>query len=101
MSRGLRVSAQVMRFATRLAPEPRRALKRALRELASERGDILPLEGGLTGYHRLRVGRHRVIFAYASDGALEAIFAGERSLVYEVFEAEFVRRIRSGPARGA
>jgi len=101
MSRRLRVSDQVLRFATLLAPEPRRVLKRALRALASEQGDILPLEGGLSGYYRLRVGRHRVLFAYASDGALEVLFAEERSLVYEVFEAEFVRRIRSGPARGA
>jgi mRNA interferase RelE/StbE len=101
MNRTVRVSAQVVRFATQLAPEPRRALKQALRDLRAERGDIRALEGGLTGYHRLRVGRHRVVFAYAPDGAIEALFAEERSLVYEVFEAEFVRRIRTEPGRGA
>jgi mRNA interferase RelE/StbE len=95
MNRGLRLSAQVVRFAGNLAPEPRRSVKQALRELRSERGDIRALEGVLAGYYRLRVGRLRIIFAYASDGVIEALFVEERSLVYEVFEAEFVRRLKS------
>ena len=44
---------------------------------------------------RLRVGKYRIIFAYAADGAIEAIFIEERSLVYEVFEAEFIRKLKS------
>lgn len=95
MNRPLRLADQVVAFARRLAPEPRRALKQALAELARERGDIRALEGALSGYYRLRVGRHRVIFSYAQDGAIEAIFIEQRALVYEVFEAEFVRRMTS------
>jgi mRNA interferase RelE/StbE len=95
MSRALRVSMQVVDFAKRLAPEPRRAVKRALQELRAERGDIRALEGPLSGYYRLRVGRFRIIFAYASDSAIEAVFMEERSLVYEVFEAEFIKRLKS------
>jgi mRNA interferase RelE/StbE len=95
MSRALRVSIQVVDFAKRLAPEPRRAVKRALQELRAERGDIRALEGPLSGYYRLRVGRFRIIFSYASDSAIEAVFMEERSLVYEVFEAEFIKRLKS------
>ena len=95
MNRVVRPSAQVVRFSTNLAPEPRRAVKQALRDLRSERGDIRTLEGVLAGYHRLRVGRFRIIFSYAADDTIEVIFIEERSLVYEVFEAEFIRRLKS------
>jgi len=50
------------------------------------------LEDELTGYVRLRVGGHRVIFAEASvRGArqIQCLFAGPRSTVYEAF-AELV-----------
>jgi len=39
-------------------------------------------------------GRHRVIFAYAGDGANEAVFIEERGLVYEIFEAEFIEKLK-------
>jgi mRNA interferase RelE/StbE len=94
VTRTLRPALQVIDYARRLAPEPRRAIKRALNGLVRERGDIRALEGTLSGYYRLRVGRHRVIFFYAEDGAIEAVFIEERSLVYEVFEAEFIKKLR-------
>ena len=98
MSRIVRPPTQVIAFARRLAPEPRRAIKRALQDLREEKGDFRALEAALSGYYRLRVGKHRVIFVYASDGAIEAIFLEERSLVYEVFENDFINRLRSsGP----
>jgi mRNA interferase RelE/StbE len=55
-----------------LPPEriARRAIKHALAELRRERGDIRALEANLSGHHRLRVGRHRIIFSYVSDGAI-------------------------------
>jgi mRNA interferase RelE/StbE len=95
MSRIVRPSTQVIEYARRLAPEPRRALKHALAELREERGDIRALEATLSGYYRLRVGRHRIVFNYATDGAIEAIFVEERQLVYEVFEAQFIKRLKS------
>ncbi|MGA7275483.1 MAG: hypothetical protein WBX14_11620 [Candidatus Udaeobacter sp.] len=49
------LSKQVVAFVARRAPEPRRALRAALRGLARERGDIRALEGPLKDYHRLRV----------------------------------------------
>lgn len=94
MSRTVRPSAQVIAFARRLAPAPRRAVKQALIALQEERGDIGALEANLSGYYRLRVGRHRLIFAYAADGGIEVIFIEERSLVYEVFEAQFIKQLK-------
>lgn len=95
MNRVVRPSAQVIEYARRLAPEPRRAIKHALAELRQESGDIRSLEGNLVGYYRLRVGRHRIVFSYAADGAIEAIFIEERQLVYELFEAQLIQRLKS------
>jgi mRNA interferase RelE/StbE len=95
MSRLLRPSIQVIAFVSRLAPEPRRAIKLALAALRLERGDFRVLEGSLSGYYRLRVGRYRIILSYAADGAIEAVFIEERQLVYELFEAQFIKRLKS------
>jgi mRNA interferase RelE/StbE len=95
MIRTLRTAVQIIDYARRLAPVPRRAVKKALRELSSEHGDIRALEGSLAGYYRLRIGRHRIIFSYAADDAIEAIFIEERSLVYEIFEAEFIKKLKA------
>ena len=95
MSRVVRPAVQITTFARHLAPEPRRAIKQALQDLREERGDIRALDENLAGYYRLRVGRYRIIFAYADDGAIEALFIGERSLVYELFEAEFLKKFGS------
>ena len=89
MTPSVRPALQVIEFARRLAPEPRRALKLALKGLAHGRGDFRALDGSLSGYFRLRVGRHRVVFNYLDAGTLEAVFAEDRNLVYDVFEAEF------------
>ena len=92
MSRVVRPAVQVTDFARHLAPEQRRAIKHALQDLREERGDIRALDENLSGYYRVRVGRFRIIFAYAPDGAIEALFMGERSLVYELFEVEFLKK---------
>ncbi len=92
MSRIVRPAVQITEFARLLAPEQRRAIKKALQDLRAESGDIRVLDKNLSGYYRVRVGRFRIIFAYAADGAIEALFIGERSLVYELFEAEFLKK---------
>jgi len=71
MIRVVRPSTQVIDFAKRLAPESRRAIKHALAELRREQGDIRSPEANLSGYYRLRIGRHRIIFSYAADGAID------------------------------
>jgi mRNA interferase RelE/StbE len=91
----VRVEEQIREFIRRQAPETRRALKRALRELERERGDIRALEQALTGYCRLRIGKFRLIFRYSAPGTIEAIFVEERSIVYEVFEAQLLAKLKS------
>ena len=63
-----------------LAPEVRRAMKTAI--LALPHGDTKPLSDELEGLHRLRVGRHRVIFRHRA-GRIECFLAAPRSIVYE------------------
>ena len=83
-----------MDFLRGLAPETRRGIKKALAALASGKGDLRQLESPLSGYWRLRLGRYRVIFRYVESGDIEAVFAEERRLVYEVFEEEFIQKLR-------
>jgi mRNA-degrading endonuclease RelE of RelBE toxin-antitoxin system len=78
------LAEQVVDFVRRLPPDPRRRLRRALRDLARERGDLKPLEGPLEGYCRLRVGAYRVVVSYASRRTIQCVFAERRSIVYEL-----------------
>lgn len=78
------ISEQVRAFVATLHPEHRRAIKKALKDLAAGKGDIAPLEEELTGFHRLRVGRYRVVFFYAGDGTIRCFFIEQRRLVYDL-----------------
>jgi mRNA interferase RelE/StbE len=87
---------QVVRFVRTLPPEPRRTLRRALRGLEREAGDIRVLEGELSGFYRLRIGRYRVIFYYVWRGkarVIRCIYANDRRLIYEVFAHHFYRML--------
>jgi mRNA-degrading endonuclease RelE of RelBE toxin-antitoxin system len=82
------VSEQVEAFVKSLAPEPRRALRQAIKALASDKGDRKRLEGKLAAYHRLRVGGYRVIYAerfVSGRRVIECLLARERAIVYELF----------------
>lgn len=79
---------QVSSFLRTLAPEPRRALRRALHQLEAGRGDLKALEGEFVGFWRLRAGRYRVVLKLRHKRGrqvAECIFAEERSVVYELF----------------
>lgn len=88
------VREQVKGFVETLAPESRRKVRLALRRLEAERGDILSLKEKLSGYHRLRIGSHRVLFRYLPGKVIECVYAEERSLVYHLFERDFLKRLR-------
>jgi len=90
------LAAQVVDFVRRLPPEPKQRLRRALKGLANGRGDIKPLEAPLQGYCRLRVGGYRIVFAYGRRGAIECLFAEQRSIVYELLLDRLRSRLRSG-----
>ena len=91
MSYKVKVREQVWQFAHALGLEHRRALKRAIISLAAESGDITPLHDDMAGFYRLKVARFRVIFLYRPGRVIECVFAEERKLVYELFEAEMAR----------
>ena len=61
MKTRVELDPQVAEFLRSLAPDPRKQLRAALRDLESERGDLKVLEAELEGFTRLRVGHYRVI----------------------------------------
>ena len=87
------VEPQVAEFAATLGIQHRRELKRAILGLAEERGDIHALTDQLAGFYRLRVSRFRIIFRYRPGKQIQCVFAEERKLVYDLFEAEMRRLI--------
>jgi mRNA-degrading endonuclease RelE of RelBE toxin-antitoxin system len=83
------VGAPVKAFLSSLAPEPRRKLRRAIKELAAGKGDVRQLEGNLVPFWRLRVGSIRVIFDQKSTSGERTVFcffADYRATVYLVLE---------------
>lgn len=68
-------------------------LRRALRALAEDRGDIKHLEAPLDEYCRLRVDGYRTILHYAGRGTIQCVFAERRSIVYEVFAQALVDKL--------
>lgn len=83
------IERQVLEFVRGCAPEPRKALRAALRGLQSEKGDIRALEGPLRDYYRLRVRDYRIVFRYHVHGrrrSIRCVYAERRSIIYEVFE---------------
>jgi mRNA interferase RelE/StbE len=92
----VKVRDQVRTFASTLGLEHRRAFKRAVLGLASEKGDIKALGDPLSGYYRLKVAQFRVIFRYVPGRVIECVYAEERKLIYEIFESE-LRRILDRP----
>jgi len=90
------LASQVIEFVRNQAPQPRRRLRRALRDLAEEKGDVRALEGPLQEYHRLRTGPYRIILRYSRAKTIECIFAERRSIVYEVFSETMIERLSRG-----
>ena len=89
----VRVQEEVFNYLRRLPPQPRHALSVAIKGLASESGDIKPLTEELEGFHRLRIGSHRVIFEYqiiAGRRVITCVFAGPRKWIYEVFHSRLL-----------
>jgi len=83
------VTARVRDFLRSLAPEPRRKLWRAIKELADDNGDVKLLEEKLSGLWRLRVGKVRVIYEIkVTSGTREitCFYANYRSVVYVILE---------------
>ena len=88
MKTRVELDSQVADFVRSLAPEPRKAVRAALRMLQGERGDLKPLEGELHGFTRPRVRHYRVIVQFVSRAGrriARCVYAERRSMVYELF----------------
>lgn len=86
----VRVQQEVLDYLRRLPPQPRHAIRMSIKGLAAEKGDIRPLTEELEGFHRLRVGAHRVLFEYEmikGTRTVTCVFAGPRRWIYEVFQS--------------
>jgi mRNA-degrading endonuclease RelE of RelBE toxin-antitoxin system len=89
----VRVREEVLDYLRKLPPEPRHALRLAIKGLADEQGDIRALTDDLEGFCRLRVGSYRVIFEYEMIGGkktVTCVFAGARRWVYEAFQSRLM-----------
>ena len=89
----VRIQDEVVDYLRRLAPQPRDALRLAIKDLATEKGDIKALTDALEGFYRLRVGSHRVVFEYqviAGRRLITCVFAGPRKWIYEVFQSRWL-----------
>jgi len=89
----VRVREEVFHYLRKLPPEPRHALRVAIKALAEERGDIRALTDDLDGFCRLRVRRYRVLFEYEMVGGKRTatcVFAGARRWVYETFQSRLM-----------
>ena len=86
----VRVTEEVLDYLRKLPPQPRHAIRVAIKGLGMEEGDIKPLTEELEGFHRLRVGSHRVLFEYEmirGRRTITSVFAGSRRWIYEVFQS--------------
>ncbi len=89
----VRIQDEVLDYLRCLAPKPRHAIRLAIKGLTREKGDIKQLTDELEGFHRLRVGSHRVIFEYEIIDArrvITCIHAGPRKWIYEVFHSRLL-----------
>jgi mRNA-degrading endonuclease RelE of RelBE toxin-antitoxin system len=78
-------SEQVVKWLTRLAPEPKRRVRAAVRGLERWSGDIKPLHGKLSGFYRLRIGGYRIVFRVTARQMIQLEYADTRDVVYEAF----------------
>ena len=85
----VRIQEEVLDYLRILPPQPRHALKIAIKKLSEEQGDIKSLTDDLEGFHRLRVRSYRVVFEYSvinGESVITCVYAGSRKWIYEVFQ---------------
>jgi mRNA-degrading endonuclease RelE of RelBE toxin-antitoxin system len=90
----VQVREQVKVFIDTIAQEFRKKIRLGLHGLETERGDCMPLREKLAGFHRLRIGGYRVLYRYLPGKVIECVFAESRSLVYHLFERDFLKYLR-------
>ena len=89
MKTDCRVAPQVQECLKSRAPEPRQALRNAIKRLSKDEGDIKALEGKLAGWQRLRVLSYRVLYKETTERGtriINCVYVNHRSIVYELFQ---------------
>ena len=83
----VRVTPQVAQFVKSLAPEPRRALRLAIKALAQDKGELKRLEENLRLHPsaRRRASRHFPGRLSQRGRVIDCVFAEKRAVVYELF----------------
>jgi mRNA interferase RelE/StbE len=81
-------SDQVINALKSLHPDVRRDIRRALDDIeAGRKRDTKALKPPLDGFHRVRVGKYRVIYRrHPESGVLIAEFLESRSTIYDNFQ---------------
>jgi mRNA-degrading endonuclease RelE of RelBE toxin-antitoxin system len=87
MKNNVQLDEQVSRFIEKLSPEPKRAIRRGLKGLENEEGNIKALGEDLTGHYRLKVKNYRIIFVRENGSIIRCVFAERRDAVYERYSA--------------
>ncbi|MEM0967298.1 MAG: hypothetical protein AAGJ81_14220 [Verrucomicrobiota bacterium] len=88
--KSVELSDQGVEYVRGLPPVPNKRIRAALKSLAKIEGDLMDLEHPLDGYCRLRVYQFRIILKIHQK-KIDCIFIERKSLVYEVFEANYLR----------
>lgn len=73
-----------------MSPDAKRRVRAELKLLSKGKGDIKSLQRDLSGFYRIRVGEHRIIFHYTpgkSGPECFCDFAEARDVIYERFAA--------------
>jgi mRNA-degrading endonuclease RelE of RelBE toxin-antitoxin system len=81
----LHLSLQVRAYIATLPPDTKKRFNRELKKLTSGGRDICPLKEEFSSFHRLRVGSHRIIYAYAAGLKIDCLYAGDRATIYQTF----------------
>jgi mRNA-degrading endonuclease RelE of RelBE toxin-antitoxin system len=78
-------SEPVQRWLLALAPDSKKRVRAALRNLKNGNGNIKSLGGELEGYCRLRIGGLRIVYSQHPGKLILLEYADSRDVVYETF----------------
>ena len=82
MKNNIQLEEQVLHFIQSLPPEPKKALRRGLKGLENDKGDISRLKDESEGYYRLRVKNYRIVFRRLEPSTIQCVYAEHREEVY-------------------
>ena len=87
MKNNVQLEEQVSQFIESLSPDPKRAIRRGLKGLENEEGNIKALGEDLAGHYRLKIKNYRIIFVRDNGSIIRCVYAERRDAVYERYSA--------------